>query len=1769
MKYRLLLCFLILLSYNGYGQSCTLNVSLSQSSTAICSGGSITLTASASGGIAPFAYGWSTGETTSSVNVNKPGTYTVSVSDKTPGCKPVIKNIIISVSSAPNAPTAKSVIACPNNSVTLTATAPGGVYQWYDAPVGGNFLASGATYTTPPILVSAYYYVETTLSGCTSPRTAVGVFLNSKPLGTSDYICAGTVANLSVSKGDSYTWYDAISGGNILTTSQIYTTPVLTTTTTYYVVVITNGCVNAPTAVTAYVTPFPQAPTASSAVVCSGSSADLHASGTSGVYNWYDTPSGGIPIISSPDYTTPTLTATTIYYVENSINQCVSPRTPVTVTVNPIPTAPVSQNTTVCYGTSATLTASTSTSGTCQWYHAAAGGPLLATGFTYTSPVLTGSTTYYVQANNGSCASTRTAVNVIVQTPLPIPTVSGAIICPGSVTTLTATGTGGIYSWYNAPKGGTLLITNTSFTTPVLMVNTTYYVESAVSGCTSARAAVVVTVLSQTAPVASNTSVCYGNSATLTALGSAINSYEWFDSPMGGNLLSTAQIYVTPNLTVATTYYVTAISVNGCNSSRTPVKVTVNPKIAPPTASGTTICPGASAHLIASSVIGIIKWYSAATGGSVLATGNTYNTPALTSTTTYYAESNETPCVSVRIPVTVTIKPQLSVQFHYPSGTYCTSSPNPSPTIYQPSGGTFTALPNGLVFISNTSGQINISATKPGKYKISFTSNGMCPYTTSVLLSVVTSTSSGFSYLGPYCQDGINPSPFFTGSASGGNFSATPSGLVFVDINTGEINLAASQFGNYIITNTIALSGSCAASAGTTPVTINERVTISAGTPQAVNAGSTVQLAGIIRGGITTGKWSGGTGSFSNPLLLNAVYTPGPGETLATLTLTSDDPPGVCGPKASTVTINFKANPSAPTASGTMACLNSNATITATAPGGTYEWYDAAINGNLLQSGAVYVTLPLTSNITYYVQTTINGVTSARTTVNVIVNPIPAAPIAPGMQTCIGSSVTLTASGSSGTYQWYDAATGGNLLSINNTFLTNALTVNTSYYVQTTVNGCISARKQADVTVTPVPNITSSATGNTCSGNALNYTITADIPIATFLWSRAQVAGISNPPLNNQTTRTINEILINTTGAPISVTYTLNPILGTCSGPAYNYVVTVYATPVVTSAPKATICNGTTANYAITFNTSGTSFNWSRAAVTGVSNATINGQGASIIREVLFNTTNAPIDVPYILDFKTSTCTTIPFNFVITVNPVTLITSSNKGTACSGYAQNYVITSSIPSSTFKWSRVSVPGISNADVVNQTSAIIDETLINTSINPVSVGYVIVPIANGCEGVPFRYNVLVNPAVFLPVANANSPVCVGSTIHLRTTSVFRATYLWTGPNGYSSALQNPDIENVSAANTGIYNLVVTVRGCDSPPASVTAQVNQPATALAGPDQFVCISVPYVLLAGNITGGSKTGIWSSLGTGTFLPLSNQLNAQYVPSDADRAAGSVILTLASTSTDDCSVSTSDMTIKFGQLPAANAGSDQTVCSQETNIKLNGKILISGSCIWSTSGTGTFSPSVSQLDASYVPSIADIKNGSIKITLLATGANTCYIATNDITITFSQPPTVNAGGKRYVLGGKTITLNPVVSNSNVQYLWSPNIDINDVTSKNPIITGNIDRTYTLTITDNLGCTATDQTFIKVSPVITLTNTFTPNGDGTNDLWNIKGLIAYQQATVDIFNRYGQKIYHSLGYSNPWDGNYNGQVLPVGVYYYIIDTKYNAQVLSGYVTLIR
>jgi gliding motility-associated-like protein len=86
---------------------------------------------------------------------------------------------------------------------------------------------------------------------------------------------------------------------------------------------------------------------------------------------------------------------------------------------------------------------------------------------------------------------------------------------------------------------------------------------------------------------------------------------------------------------------------------------------------------------------------------------------------------------------------------------------------------------------------------------------------------------------------------------------------------------------------------------------------------------------------------------------------------------------------------------------------------------------------------------------------------------------------------------------------------------------------------------------------------------------------------------------------------------------------------------------------------------------------------------------------------------------------------------------------------------------------------------------------------------------------------------------------------------------------------------------------------------------------------------------------------------------------------------------------------------------------------------------------------------------------------------------------------------------------------------------------------------------------------------------LNIPNTFSPNGDGINDVWLIHDLNKYNYVSITVFNRNGQKVFSENGYSKPFDGTWKGSLLTMGTYYYVIDMKGTCKNLTGSVTIVR
>lgn len=113
--------------------------------------------------------------------------------------------------------------------------------------------------------------------------------------------------------------------------------------------------------------------------------------------------------------------------------------------------------------------------------------------------------------------------------------------------------------------------------------------------------------------------------------------------------------------------------------------------------------------------------------------------------------------------------------------------------------------------------------------------------------------------------------------------------------------------------------------------------------------------------------------------------------------------------------------------------------------------------------------------------------------------------------------------------------------------------------------------------------------------------------------------------------------------------------------------------------------------------------------------------------------------------------------------------------------------------------------------------------------------------------------------------------------------------------------------------------------------------------------------------------------------------------------------------------------------------------------------------------------------------------------------------------------------------------------------------------------------TYSVTITDAVGCNITESRIIGTQDVgcLFIPNTFSPNGDDTNDTWRIRNIQLYPDVQVKVFNKWGNMVFESSGYPDPWDGTYNGKSLEPSTYYYFVDLHNGDPVYQGFLAIVK
>ncbi|MGZ3902281.1 MAG: PKD-like domain-containing protein [Bacteroidia bacterium] len=1643
-------------------------------------------------------------QTLSSTGVTS-GTAIYTISPTIGSCTGTSATATVTVNPIPTVtatPSSQTICSGAITGIALTSNVAGTTYSWTvtQTNVSGASASSGSNITqtltaTSTTAGTAAYTITPTANGCSGTPIVVTITVNPTPVVTatppSQSICSGTAASIALSSnvtGTTFSWTTtqsgasgASNGSGSAITHTLTATGASPGTVTYTITSSASSCGGSPIVATVTVNPIPLAPTASSnSPVCLGNTINLTAGNVSGAtYNWSG-PNSFTSSVQNPSIAGSTAADAGTYSVSVTVNGCTGPVKTVTVVINNPPSATITpaSNSPVCSGQTLSLTIGAIASASYSW-----NGPNSFTS-TVQNPTITnisvaGAGVYTLTATVPGCGAAGTGTVDVIVNPTPLAPVAGnnGPLCIGDNLSLTASSTGTIYSW-TGPASFTASTQNPSLSGVTLANAGVYSVTATSSGCTGPRGTttVVINPIPATPTVSSNSPMCVGATLTLTTNAVAGATYNW--SGPNSFTASTQNTSLT-NVTIANagTYSLTE-TVSGCTSSTATVDVVINTApLAPMVGSNSPVCAGDSLLLNATSA-GAVSFSWSGPNSFTSALQNPFITPVTAAAAGTYTVISNNGCASPSGTVVVVVNPKPAKPVASSNSPVCEGATlnlnaTNTGTTYSWSG------PNSFTASAQNTSIPSITAAGAGVYSVTATANG-CTSNSGTVNVVVNPI--------PAPPTAGNNSPVCTGQAinltaatiSGATYSWTGPNSYTSNVQNPVIASAAlTNDGTYSVSVTV--SGCTSSTQGLTTVTVNPTPT----TPVAGNngplcVGDNLNLTASNTG--TTYSWSGPasfTASTQNTSVSNVTAA-----NAGVYSVTATD--NGCTSLAGTTTVVINPIPATPTvSSNSPLCITQTLSLTTTAvAGATYSWSEP----NSFTASTQNTTVSNVSAVnagTYSLAITVNGCTSPEGTVAVAVNSSPASPVAgSNSPVCTGDSLLLTASNIGGaTYTW----SGPNSFTstTQNPFITPATLAASGTYTVIANNGCASTPATVSVIVNQTPTTpTVSSNSPLCEGGTLNLSAGSSVG-STYNWSGP----------NSFTASTQNASVPGVTVADAG-TYSLSVTKNGCTSPI-NTTTVVIKTPAVASASASqTVCaNNPSVVISGTVTGGSTTGIWS-------SNGTGTFTPSASALTTTYTPSNADTASGSVILTLTSTgngaCPASTSSLVVTITDAPGANAGGNMSVCGNsgsFNLNGVITGGATGGTWTTSGTgtfspdanTLNATYTPSVADTTSGIVTFTLTTTGTgmcsvtsSTMTVTITNAPTANAgpdqikCKGAP---NAVLSGSV--SVTNAGTWSTLGSGSFNPNATTLNATYV----PGASDITNGTVLLILTSGNNG---------GCTPVTDTMKITYTDIPVVDAGPNQTVCANNATIALNGSVTVGSTTGVWTTSGTGTFTPGNTTLNANYIPSSADTAAGTVTFTL--TSTGGCVNVTSSVVVTITDAPSVTAGIDKTVCATNPVVTLGGSY--SGGATgatWTSTGSGTFTPDNTTMNATYTPSGADTAAGSVQIILTSSNAAGCTPAADTMKITYTKPPSVSATGNATVCANNSAPLTGTVlggagagtwTTPNGNGTFSPNATtLNSTYNAVSADTNQTSILLILTSTNNGGCAAaSDTVYVTVNP---------------------------------------------------------------------------------------
>ncbi len=828
---------------------------------------------------------------------------------------------------------------------------------------------------------------------------------------------------------------------------------------------------------------------------------------------------------------------------------------------------------------------------------------------------------------------------------------------------------------------------------------------------------------------------------------------------------------------------------------------------------------------------------------------------------------------------------------------------------------------------------------------------------------------------------------------------------------------------------------------------------------------------------------------------------------------------------------------------------------------------------------------------------------------------------------CSGSSVsfTVTATGADLAYQWrignVNLADGGNISGANTATLTinpaSIADVASNYNVivsgsvapnDTSIDVSLTLNASTVVTLEPVNQ-------TACIGGSVNFSVVASGTGLSYQWRKGNVNLIDGLNIDGATndTLTIDPISLSDTSSFYNVIVT-----GGCGGDtSINVSLMLNVAPIITMEPiNQTVCAGSAVDFSVAATGNGLTYQWRKGTVNLIDGLNIDGvtNDTLTIDPTSLSDTSSFYNV-IVFDGCGLSDTSINVSLMLNVAPIITIEPINQ-TVCIGSAAGFSVAATGNGLTYQWRKGNINLIDGLNIDGATNDTL--TIDPTSLSDTSSFYNVI-VTGGCGGdTSINVSLMLNVAPIITIEPINQTVCIGSAAGFSVAATGNGlTYQWRkgninlidGLNIDGATNDTLIIDPTSLSDTSSFYNVIVFDGCGLSDTSINVSLMlnvAPVIPMEPISQTVCIgsAAGFSVAA---TGNGLTYQWRK----GNINLIDGLNIDGATNDtltidptslSDTSSFYNVIVVDGCGFSDTSIFVSLM---ITQLPVAVASSNSPVCIGSA-INLMAQPVLGATYSWT--GVNGF---ISAVQNPTIPAATALDAGNYLLTVIANGCtsvpSTVSVIVNNCAANISVVKTVN---NAQPLIGRNVIFTIVATNNGpsnatgvvvtdllqtgytfisstttegtynaLTGIWNIG-SLNNGASEVLTITALVNATGVYTNTASITANEIDIDIVdNVSTIETfptdfnIPEGFSPNVDGINDLFVIRGILYYPNNTIVIYNRWGDKVFEASPYQNTWDGKTSmglqvgGDKLPVGTYFYILDLGDGSDVIKGTIYL--